>query len=145
MKVPRYLYLRLGKNVTRNIKPEAFEAKDKRDGEDAVELKEIGREYIDVLKKVPSILEYLINITEYRLDNSEKNDVSITKDDVDHIESSHHADKENNEDRIKSHVKARDIYVRIAPVARVTAEDVMKQVIKVQKKLEELNAKRKQI
>nr|XP_034827816.1 uncharacterized protein LOC117985234 [Maniola hyperantus] len=116
------------------------------DGEDAVELKEIGREYIDVLKKVPSLLEYLINVMEEKLDISEKDDASVTKDDINHNASSPHANQDNNEERvIKSHVKARNIYVRIAPVARVTPEDIMKQVIRVQKKLEELHAKRKLI
>lgn len=53
--------------------------------------------------------------------------------------------KDSSEDKIvKNRITERDIYVRIAPVARITSEDVMKQVLKVQQKLEEYNSKRRE-
>ncbi|CAH2237521.1 jg4295 [Pararge aegeria aegeria] len=106
------------------------------DEEEAVDLQDIGREYIDVFKTVPTVIEHLIKILQEKPETLEQDDISVFEGNINLSEPSH-LDQEDDEERV------RDIYMRYPSVARVSRDDVIKQVIKVQEKLEEYNTKRR--
>lgn len=97
-------------------------------------------ENIKAVKPLPT-LEETINRQQER---SNRNNIVLTEDDTTPSKPLV-SYKDGSEDKIvKNRITERDIYVRIAPVARITSEDVMKQVLKVQQKLEEYNSKRRE-